>query len=550
MSWTLAGVNHADAVYHLQMMNRWATEAWRRGKSSGSCGSGSSSGPASESGTAPRDPSSSAMPAAPSGSVPAALPASMVQDEFDDIPDFTLEIAAARAAEAEAAAAAALEAAAAADAMAAKLIAEEEETAAKKQAKREAAATAAKAAKQKRQGEQKKKQQQQAGKQVLKGGQLQHTSKLDYKATTAAASAPPPPSVPKSKTRTSSSSSSSRAVDTGAAIAPAAAAAAAATPSVPGHSRSIIPGKSVDQVGGLDVYDLEVSRPPPAACGGVGVVPAGAAFPECLISASSRWTGHLLHQGAAGPEGQAGGFHTSRASGALSSAEGLGILSSRTAGAAGKVRQGDQQDTAAAALAALAMGGDSRAISRRPPIGVGRGEVAGAADVGGAGETVARTAVGVARVLTAEQPAATAGGKGGGLADGTATVDGAFGNHRDGGGGSGLRTAAAAASGGDGDRGLLQWQLPSNRGSRQPQKDASVREPQQLQQAETKKSSGKPSKRPTTCVVCWESTPCVVLLPCKHLVLCEACSKMMEGKGAECPMCRAPVEQHMMIFSA
>ena len=51
-------------------------------------------------------------------------------------------------------------------------------------------------------------------------------------------------------------------------------------------------------------------------------------------------------------------------------------------------------------------------------------------------------------------------------------------------------------------------------------------------------------------VLCVGSPPRVVLLPCKHLVLCEACSKMMEGKGAECPMCRAPVEQHMMIFPA
>ena len=367
--------------------------------------------------------------------------------------------------------------AAAADAMAAKLIAEEEEAAAKKQAKQEAAAAAAKAAKQKRQGAHKQ-HQQQAGK--PKGGQPQHSSKLDFKGSAAA------------------------------------------------------------------------SLPPLAAGRGVGVVPvnaAAAAAAEHLIAASSS---SAVAKGAAGPEGQAGSFQPSRAAGGLSSAEDFGTLSNRIAGAAGKVCLGDVHEPAAAPMA-QATGGGNCVVSRRSPAGVGQG-VAGAADVRGAGGAAARTAIGGARVLTAELPATTAGGggRGDGLADdvgATAEGGGDFSNHSGGcGGGSGPRTAAkTTASGGDSGRPFSQQQQQAIGRGRQLQKDDSV---QQLQQVGMKKSPVKPSKRPSPCVVCWESPPCVVLLPCKHLVLCEACSKMMEGKGAECPMCRATVEQHMMIFSA
>ena len=358
--------------------------------------------------------------------------------------------------------------------------------------------------------------------------------------------APPSPSILKAKAKSSStcSNSSSGAGDNGAVVAP----AAAANPSIP-SSRSKIPGKSI---GGLDVDDLEVPLLlPAAACGGVGVVSAGAAAPEPLSLGNRRSAYHLIGKGGEGPEGQTSGFQASRAAGVLSSAEGLGIMSSRIAGA-GEVHQGIEQDTAAAP--ASGMGGGSRAVSRMPALGLGEGGVAGAnADVRGAGGAAARTAMRGTGVLTAELPADTAGGS---LGDGRATVGiatvecgGAFGNHSGGGGGSGLRTAASASAG-DGGRlvSQQQQQLPSS-GGRQSQKDGSVRE-QQLQQVGMKKSPVKASKRPSPCVVCWESPPCVVLLPCKHLVLCEACSKMMEGKGAECPMCRAPVEQHMVIFLA
>ena len=52
----------------------------------------------------------------------------------------------------------------------------------------------------------------------------------------------------------------------------------------------------------------------------------------------------------------------------------------------------------------------------------------------------------------------------------------------------------------------------------------------------------------SSCIVCWEARPCVLLLPCKHLALCEACSELLKGKGSDCPMCRGPVTEHMVVF--
>jgi hypothetical protein len=54
--------------------------------------------------------------------------------------------------------------------------------------------------------------------------------------------------------------------------------------------------------------------------------------------------------------------------------------------------------------------------------------------------------------------------------------------------------------------------------------------------------------KPGPCVVCWEAVPCVLLLPCRHLVVCEECFKLLHSKDSDCPMCREPVEQHIVVF--
>jgi hypothetical protein len=42
------------------------------------------------------------------------------------------------------------------------------------------------------------------------------------------------------------------------------------------------------------------------------------------------------------------------------------------------------------------------------------------------------------------------------------------------------------------------------------------------------------------CIVCMDALRDVLLLPCKHLVLCSGCAQQMEGRGAldSCPYCR------------
>eukprot|EP00741_Cyanophora_paradoxa_P023199 tig00021572_g22407.t1 len=48
--------------------------------------------------------------------------------------------------------------------------------------------------------------------------------------------------------------------------------------------------------------------------------------------------------------------------------------------------------------------------------------------------------------------------------------------------------------------------------------------------------------RDTTCVACLERPRRVVLMPCMHLCVCEACQPRIENK---CPLCRAPVAGHV-----
>ena len=51
------------------------------------------------------------------------------------------------------------------------------------------------------------------------------------------------------------------------------------------------------------------------------------------------------------------------------------------------------------------------------------------------------------------------------------------------------------------------------------------------------------------CVVCGDGECCVLLLPCKHLVLCKGCSEGMKGRGAACPKCDGQVDRHVLVRS-
>ena len=49
------------------------------------------------------------------------------------------------------------------------------------------------------------------------------------------------------------------------------------------------------------------------------------------------------------------------------------------------------------------------------------------------------------------------------------------------------------------------------------------------------------------CVVCMCEPRGVVLLPCRHMVLCRGCSARVEAQGSGCPLCQQGVEKHLVV---
>ena len=50
------------------------------------------------------------------------------------------------------------------------------------------------------------------------------------------------------------------------------------------------------------------------------------------------------------------------------------------------------------------------------------------------------------------------------------------------------------------------------------------------------------------CAVCYQEERSTVLLPCRHAVLCAACSKQVQQASGRCPLCRVGIEDTMRIF--
>ncbi|CAL9118520.1 unnamed protein product [Musa textilis] len=46
------------------------------------------------------------------------------------------------------------------------------------------------------------------------------------------------------------------------------------------------------------------------------------------------------------------------------------------------------------------------------------------------------------------------------------------------------------------------------------------------------------------CRICYEAEICVVLLPCRHRILCKSCSERCK----KCPICRFPIEERMPVY--
>lgn len=49
------------------------------------------------------------------------------------------------------------------------------------------------------------------------------------------------------------------------------------------------------------------------------------------------------------------------------------------------------------------------------------------------------------------------------------------------------------------------------------------------------------------CVICLENARDEVLVPCGHMVLCQACCANVMQNSNECPMCREKIEDHCTI---
>jgi pyruvate/2-oxoglutarate dehydrogenase complex dihydrolipoamide acyltransferase (E2) component len=74
-------------------------------------------------------------------------------------------------------------------------------------------------------------------------------------------------------------------------------------------------------------------------------------------------------------------------------------------------------------------------------------------------------------------------------------------------------------------------------------------EQQQQQQQQQKKKGTNTDDENLLCVVCWTEHKTILLEPCRHLCLCEACYeqvKMREKK--ECPMCRGTFTRGGKVF--
>lgn len=63
---------------------------------------------------------------------------------------------------------------------------------------------------------------------------------------------------------------------------------------------------------------------------------------------------------------------------------------------------------------------------------------------------------------------------------------------------------------------------------------------------EMKKAMEQRTTTSHICIACQERERNIVLLPCKHLCLCSACSPAVRDK---CPLCRTEIQEHLKIFS-
>lgn len=79
-------------------------------------------------------------------------------------------------------------------------------------------------------------------------------------------------------------------------------------------------------------------------------------------------------------------------------------------------------------------------------------------------------------------------------------------------------------------------------------------ETQQSEEPHTSREEGEsvsPSKRSYLCCVCMENNCEIVLMPCKHLCICDSCFRKSRAQTAMrmCPICRQLVKKEIKIFA-
>jgi hypothetical protein len=58
-----------------------------------------------------------------------------------------------------------------------------------------------------------------------------------------------------------------------------------------------------------------------------------------------------------------------------------------------------------------------------------------------------------------------------------------------------------------------------------------------------------PGAEETQCVVCFDAPKDHLVLPCKHLCVCEACAEQLtKMRTPTCPVCRGPIRETMKVF--
>ena len=80
------------------------------------------------------------------------------------------------------------------------------------------------------------------------------------------------------------------------------------------------------------------------------------------------------------------------------------------------------------------------------------------------------------------------------------------------------------------------------RGAQDEIKDRKIKE-LELKERERKESSSEGS----TCCICKDELKTILLLPCRHLCLCENCSRL--PVVSNCPVCRTTITERLQVYS-